>query len=51
MWPQILVVAYFTQNNSYQRLSQNLKESLQSFKLPHLIKPVQGLRSWDTTYL
>jgi hypothetical protein len=47
MWPQILVVAYFTPNNSYQRLSQNLKESLQSFKLPHLIKPVQDLGSWE----
>lgn len=47
MWPQILVIAYYTENTSYQNLSQNLKSSIQSFGLPHLIKPIKDLGSWE----
>ena len=47
MWPQILVVAYYTQNNSYPKLSESLKESLKTQNIPHLIKSAQDLGSWE----
>jgi len=45
--PQFLVIAYYTQNTSYQNLAYRLQESLQNFSIPHYIKPIGDLGSWE----
>lgn len=47
MSPQFLVIAYYTENTSYQNLAQNLKKSIEQFSIPNLISPIKDLGSWE----
>ena len=47
MSPQFLVIAYYTENTSYEALAGNLKRSLQNFSLAHYIEPIKDLGSWE----
>ena len=47
MCPQFLVIAYYTENTSYQDLAEKLKNSLQRFDLPHYIEPIKDQGSWE----
>jgi len=47
MCPQFLVIAYYTENTSYQDLAEKLKNSLQRFGLPHYIEPIKDQGSWE----
>jgi hypothetical protein len=47
MSPQFLTIAYFTQNNKYQTLSENLKESCENFGVPLFLQAIEDLGSWE----
>ena len=47
MCPQFLVIAYYTENTSYQNLAEKLKKSLQDFGLPHYLEPIKDQGSWE----
>jgi len=47
MSPQFLVIAYYTENTSYEALAGNLKRSLQNFGLAHHIEAIKDLGSWE----
>lgn len=47
MSPQFLVIAYYTENTSYQSLAEKLKKSLQNFGLPHHIEAIRDQGSWE----
>jgi hypothetical protein len=47
MCPQFLVIAYYTENTSYQTLAEKLKKSLQDFGLPHYLEPIKDQGSWE----
>jgi hypothetical protein len=42
-----LVIAYYTLGNPYQQLSENLTKSCKEFNLPHFLKPIEDLGSWE----
>ena len=47
MSPKFLVIAYYTQNTSYQDLAEKLKKSLQNFNLPYYIESIKDQGSWE----
>ena len=47
MSPQFLVIAYYTENTSYEALAENLRKSLQHFGIPHHIEGIKDLGSWE----
>ena len=42
-----LIIAYYTLGNPYQELSENLRKSCKEFNLPHFLKPIEDLGSWE----
>lgn len=47
MSPQFLIIAYYTENTSYDILAENLKKSLQNFQLSYHIEPIKDQGSWE----
>jgi hypothetical protein len=47
MSPQFLVIAYYTENSSYEALAGNLKKTLQNFSIPFYIEAIKDLGSWE----
>lgn len=47
MSPQFLVIAYYTENTSYEALAGNLKKTLDQFSLAHYIEAIEDLGSWE----
>jgi len=47
MSPQFLVIAYYTENTSYEALAANLRKSLQHFGIAHHIEGIKDLGSWE----
>jgi hypothetical protein len=47
MSPQFLVIAYYTENSSYEALAGKLKKSLTNFNLAHHIEGIKDLGSWE----
>jgi hypothetical protein len=47
MSPQFLTIAYFTKGNKYESLSQNLRQSCESFGIPLNLNPIEDLGSWE----
>jgi hypothetical protein len=47
MSPQFLTIAYFTKGNKYESLSQNLRQSCESFNIPLHLNPIEDLGSWE----
>jgi hypothetical protein len=47
MCPKFLIIAYYTENTSYQNLAEKLKKSLQNLGLPHYIEAIQDQGSWE----
>ena len=47
MSPQFLIIAYYTENTSYEILAANLKKSLENFGLAHHIVPIKDQGSWE----
>lgn len=47
MSPQFLVIAYYTENTSYEALAGKLKKSLANFNLSHYIEGIKDLGSWE----
>jgi hypothetical protein len=48
MSPKFLTIAYFTKGNSYETLSENLKESCKTYDIPLILKPIENLGSWES---
>ena len=42
-----LIIAYYTLGKPYQELSENLRKSCEEFNLPHFLKPIEDLGSWE----
>ena len=47
MSPQFLTIAYYTEGNKYQQLSENLKISTENLSIPLYIKQIPNLGSWE----
>ncbi len=47
MSPQFLTIAYYTEGNKYQQLSENLKKSSEAFSIPLYLKQIPNLGSWE----
>ena len=47
MSPQFLIVAYYTENTSYQSLAVSLKKSIDQFSIPYHVAPIKDLGSWE----
>ena len=47
MRPNYLVIAYYTLGNHYESLSENLKKSCETFNIPHFLKAIPNLGSWE----
>jgi hypothetical protein len=47
MRPNYLVIAYYTLGNHYESLSENLRKSCETFNIPHFLKAIPNLGSWE----
>jgi hypothetical protein len=47
MSPNFLVIAYYTKGNSYEHISENLKNSCKTYDIPLYIESIQDLGSWE----
>jgi hypothetical protein len=47
MCPKFLIIAYYTENTSYQSLAEKLKKSIQNLGLPHYIESIKDQGSWE----
>jgi hypothetical protein len=47
MSPKFLTIAYYTKGNTYETLSENLKESCKTYDIPLILKPIENLGSWE----
>jgi hypothetical protein len=47
MSPQFLVIAYYTQDSTYQTLAEKLKSSTQNFGLPLHLEAIRDQGSWE----
>ena len=47
MSPNYLVIAYYTLGNHYEDLSENLRKSCETFNIPHFLKAIPNLGSWE----
>lgn len=47
MSPQFLTIAYYTKGNSYETISENLKQSCKSLGIPLFLEGIDDLGSWE----